>query len=56
MDHSGRCKEIQSEHEELRIVHYNLPPELAADCDCECHSGKELDVGTIVDKIRERDR
>ena len=47
--------EIRSEHEGRRITHYNLPPELAADCNCHCHSGKDLDAGSILDKLRERD-
>jgi hypothetical protein len=46
---------MQSEHEGRRITHYNLPPELAADCDCDCHSGKDLDAGSILDKLRERE-
>jgi hypothetical protein len=46
---------IQSEPEGARITHYNLPPELAADCDCNCHSGKDMDAGSILDKLRERE-
>jgi len=42
MDHTGRCNEIHNENQGKRIVHYNLPPELAANCDCVCHSGKDL--------------
>jgi hypothetical protein len=55
MEHTEDCKKMQSEHEGKRITHYNLPPELAADCDCDCHSGKDLDAGAILDKLRERE-
>jgi len=55
MEHSAQCNEIQSEHEGRRITHYNLPPELAADCECDCHRGKDLDAGSILDKLRERE-
>ncbi len=55
MEHTGYCVKIQSEHEGARITHYNLPPELAADCDCNCHSGKDMDAGSILDKLRERE-
>ena len=54
MGHSEHCDKLENEHALRGITHYNLPPELSADCDCECHAGKEWDAASMLSDLPER--